>query len=71
MFAGGTARNRAYAETFTDFAADVDDPLRWLVCDAMTSGGLLAGRAPERADVAQGVVVGRLVAGAPGQIRVR
>jgi selenide,water dikinase len=71
VVAGGTARNRAYAETFTDFAADVDEPLRWLVCDAMTSGGLLAAVAPERAGAARGAVVGRLVTGAPGRISVR
>jgi selenide, water dikinase len=40
--AGGTRRNRAHAETFATFADGVAEPLRWLVCDAMTSGGLLA-----------------------------
>ncbi|MDQ6744797.1 MAG: selenide, water dikinase SelD, partial [Actinomycetota bacterium] len=40
--AGGTRRNRAQAESFATFAADVPEALRWLVCDAMTSGGLLA-----------------------------
>jgi selenide,water dikinase len=71
VVAGGTARNRAYAETFTDFAADVDEPLRWLVCDAMTSGGLLAAVAPERAAAARGTVVGRLFAGPAGRLSVR
>src|SRR5213592_4982179 len=40
--AGGTRRNRTHAETFTTFADSVGEPARWLVCDAMTSGGLLA-----------------------------
>jgi selenide,water dikinase len=71
VVAGGTTRNRAYAETFTDFADDVDEPLRWLVSDAMTSGGLLAAVPPEQAATAAGVVVGRLLAGTPGRISVR
>ena len=40
--AGGSRRNRADAETFTRFADDVPEARRRLVCDAMTSGGLLA-----------------------------
>ncbi len=40
--AGGTRRNREYAEEFTHFADAVPEARRWLVCDAMTSGGLLA-----------------------------
>jgi selenide,water dikinase len=68
--AGGSRRNRADAETFTAFAAGVPEVLRRLVCDAMTSGGLLAAVAPERAAQIDGAVVGRLVAGAPGTIAV-
>jgi selenide,water dikinase len=71
--AGGSRRNRAHAETFTRFDENVPEPLRRLVCDAMTSGGLLAalpppgdGRAPM-----PGALVGRLVAGEPGRISVR
>ena len=40
--AGGTRRNRAYAEEFAVFAASVPEARRWLTCDAMTSGGILA-----------------------------
>ena len=40
--AGGTRRNRAHAEQFASFADGVPEARRWLVCDAMTSGGLLA-----------------------------
>jgi selenide, water dikinase len=68
--AGGTRRNRDYAETFTTFAADVPEERRWLLCDAMTSGGLLAAVPPERAGAARGPVIGRLREGEPGTIRV-
>jgi selenide,water dikinase len=68
--AGGSRRNRADAETFTRFADGVAEPRRRLVTDAMTSGGLLAAVAPERAGVVEGAVVGRLVAGVAGTIRV-
>jgi selenide,water dikinase len=65
--AGGTQRNREYAETFSTFADGVPEAQRWLVCDAMTSGGLLAA-VPER--MSEGWVVGRLVEGEPGTITV-
>jgi selenide, water dikinase len=65
--AGGTRRNREHAETFATFAYGVPEERRWLLCDAMTSGGLLA--ATPRA-MGEGWVVGRLVAGEPGAITV-
>jgi selenide,water dikinase len=68
--AGGTRRNRAHAEGFTSFAAAVTEAQRWLVCDAMTSGGLLAAVPAASAGVARGTAIGRLVAGEPGQIAV-
>jgi selenide,water dikinase len=68
--AGGTRRNRAYGETFSRFAADVPPAHRWLVCDAMTSGGLLAAM-PEAAWASvPGARVGRLIDGPPGTISV-
>jgi selenide,water dikinase len=67
--AGGSRRNRADAETFTRWG-DVPEPRRRLVCDAMTSGGLLAAVPPERAREIDGALVGRLVAGPPGSITV-
>src|SRR4051794_35538208 len=70
VLAGGSRRNRADAETFTRFAGDVPEPRRRLVCDAMTSGGLLAAVSPDRASEIDGVVVGRLVRGSPGTIVV-
>jgi selenide,water dikinase len=68
--AGGSRRNRADAETFTRFSDAVDEVRRRLVCDAMTSGGLLAAVRPERTGLIDGAVVGRLVAGPPGTIVV-
>jgi selenide, water dikinase len=68
--AGGSARNRAWAEQFTAWADEVPEARRRLVCDAMTSGGLLAAVAPERAVAVPGSVVGRLLAGPPGRISV-
>jgi selenophosphate synthase len=46
----------------------VPDERRWLLCDAMTSGGLLVA-APAGSD-APGVRIGRLVEGEPGRIAV-
>jgi len=69
--AGGSRRNRAYAEErFTEFASDVPEAVRRLVCDATTSGGLLAA-VPAGADTSFGTVVGELIAGEPGQVTVR
>jgi selenide,water dikinase len=65
--AGGTRRNRAYAE---QFAPGVPEAERWLVCDAMTSGGLLASLPADTAAAVPGVVIGRIVDGAPGTISV-
>jgi selenide, water dikinase len=63
--AGGTRRNREWVEPFVDWDPAVPDELAWLVCDAMTSGGLLiaSSRGP-------GVRIGRLVEGEPGRIAV-
>jgi selenide,water dikinase len=69
--AGGTRRNRAYAERFTTFAPGVPETRRWLAADAMTSGGLLAAVPPENAHAIPGAPIGRLTAGEPGTISVR
>ena len=60
--AGGTRRNRADAERFTTFGGA--EERRWLACDAMTSGGLLAAVPGEM----PGWRIGCLVAGEPGRI---
>jgi selenide, water dikinase len=65
--AGGTRRNREHAESFSTFADSVSEEHRWLLCDAMTSGGLLAAT-PNTMD--EGWIVGRLVEGEPGTIRI-
>jgi selenophosphate synthase len=46
----------------------VPEELRWLVCDAMTSGGLLIAAAPGSG--APGTRIGALVQGEPGAIAV-
>jgi selenide, water dikinase len=66
--AGGSKRNRADAERFTTWAGDVAEPRRRLVCDAMTSGGLLA--AIPVGGTMEGARIGRLVPGEPGTIAV-
>jgi selenide,water dikinase len=68
--AGGTRRNRAYAEDFASFSPAVAPERRWLVCDAMTSGGLLVALHPADADRVPGPVIGRLTEGEPGMISV-
>ena len=49
---GGTRRNLAYAADRTRFAPSVSEPMRLLLADAQTSGGLLLCLAPGRADAA-------------------
>ena len=66
--AGGSKRNRADAERFTTWADAVPEPRRRLLCDAMTSGGLLA--AIPAGAAMEGAAIGRLVAGDPGAIVV-
>jgi selenide,water dikinase len=68
---GGSRRNRAHAESFTTFGPEVPEWRRRLVCDAMTSGGLLAAVPAERAADVPGPVVGRLVEGPAGAVSVR
>jgi selenide, water dikinase len=68
--AGGSRNNRRYAEEFASFDDGVDEVRRRLVTDAMTSGGLLVAVEPDRAAEIPGAVIGRLVEGEPGTIRV-
>jgi selenide,water dikinase len=64
---GGSRRNRAAADAYTDLAPGVDPVLALLAADAQTSGGLLAAVASEHAS-AVGWVIGEIVAGEPGRI---
>jgi selenide,water dikinase len=66
--AGGSRRNREWVEPAVDWAASVPEERRWLLCDAMTSGGLLVS-AHEDAG-APGVRIGRVLEGDPGRLRV-
>jgi selenide,water dikinase len=68
---GGSRRNAEHAQEFASFAEGIDPARRRLLTDAMTSGGLLAAVAPERAGEVPGAVIGRLVAGPAGAISVR
>jgi len=70
--AGGTRRNRDWVEPNVDWAADVPEHLRWLVCDAMTSGGLLvaAPAGSEERHPALGAHVGWVREGDAGRISV-
>jgi selenide, water dikinase len=66
--AGGTRRNREWVEPFIELGSAVPEELVWLICDAMTSGGLLVAAAPGSS--APGARIGRLVEGGPGRIAV-
>ena len=68
---GGARRNAEWAAGFLAFDADVSEARRRLVTDPMTSGGLLAAVPVERAAEVGGSIVGRMVEGQPGTIRVR
>jgi selenide,water dikinase len=66
--AGGTRRNREWVEEWVAWDDRVPEHLRWLLCDAMTSGGLLVA-APPGSEPA-GVRIGRLVDDPAGRIEV-
>jgi selenide,water dikinase len=68
---GGARRNRTWAEGFATFDDGVPEWRRRLATDATTSGGLLVAVDPDRAGALPGAVVGRLVAGPAGHVRVR
>ncbi len=64
---GGSQRNRAAADAYTDLGSGVDPVLALLASDAQTSGGLLAAVPPDGGRAA-GWVIGEIVAGPPGRI---
>jgi selenide, water dikinase len=66
--AGGTRRNRQWLEPAVNWTEHIPEPQRWLLCDAMTSGGLLIAAPPGAR--APGVRIGNLHTGAPGSIKV-
>jgi len=69
--AGGSRANRQAAAAYAVFADAVPEARRRLLCDAMTSGGLLIAVPEERAGQLPGARIGRLLAGEPGAIAVR
>jgi selenide,water dikinase len=66
--AGGTRRNRDWVEPSVRWSRTVPEARRWLLCDAMTSGGLLIAAPPGAP--APGTRIGRLVGGPRGSIYV-
>jgi selenide, water dikinase len=66
--AGGSRRNRSWAEEVVVWIGDVPEERRWLLCDAMTSGGLLVAAPP--GSVLPGARIGRVTDGTPGGIEV-
>ena len=68
--AGGSRRNRRDASAYASFEG-VTAPRERLVCDAMTSGGLLAAVPADRASEIDGWVVGVLEPGVAGSVLVR
>jgi selenide,water dikinase len=68
--AGGTRRNREWVEEWVDWDDGVPEHLRWLLCDAMTSGGLLVAVPPGASDGALGVRIGQLEDARAGRIAV-
>ena len=77
---GGTRRNMEDAAGAVRWGDDVAPPLRLLLCDAQTSGGLLLAVPAERADrlldalrarhTPEAAVVGELLEGEPGEVVV-
>ncbi len=76
---GGTKRNLTDLTDAVTFSASVDEPLRILLGDAQTSGGLLVAVAPDRAERLLATLgaaapaaarIGEVVAGTPGTIEV-
>lgn len=76
---GGTKNNFAHVEGDIDFPADLDQIGRWILCDAVTSGGLLIAVEPSQAEellaklVGAGVeasLIGEVTGEHPGRIVV-
>ena len=67
---GGARRNESWSEGFAEHAPGVPAWRRRLLHDPTTSGGLLVALPRERAHAVEGAVVGRLVDGTAGAIRV-
>jgi selenide, water dikinase len=64
--AGGSRRNREWVEPHVRWADAVSEPVRALLCDAMTSGGLLVAAPGDHA----GAMANALAAAAPASARI-
>ncbi|MDO7905600.1 selenide, water dikinase SelD [Paenibacillus sp. JX-17] len=76
---GGTRNNYAHVEDSIDFPDTLDQVGRWILCDAVTSGGLLISVAAEQADQllqdmheagVEASLIGEVTEQHPGRIRV-
>jgi selenide,water dikinase len=77
---GGSHANLRFLSDWVDYDAGITDNERLLLCDAQTSGGLLAALPGDcidqvlqdlrKAGVGSGALVGSIEAGSPGRIRV-
>ncbi len=77
---GGTRANQRHLEDKVDFAQDVPEELRLVLCDAITSGGLLIAVPEERLErlislltnsrTPAAAVIGRVKAGQAGKIAI-
>lgn len=77
---GGTKSNRRYLEDWVRFEEEVPESVRWVLVDAITSGGLLLSVSEEKAealiaqlkaqDTPAYAAVGRVLAGDAGKIDV-
>ena len=77
---GGTHANHRFLADWVRYDADITKEEQLLLCDAQTSGGLLAAVAPERVEellkslhdrgVPEAVPIGQIVAGEAGKITV-
>jgi selenide,water dikinase len=68
---GGARRNAAWTRAFARFEPEVPTWSRRLLVDATTSGGLLAALPRETAAQMPGSVIGRVLDGPAGTVRVR
>jgi selenide, water dikinase len=77
---GGTHANRRFLSQWVRYAPDIAEDEQLLLCDAQTSGGLLAAVSADQAEIVLGelrsagatesAVIGSIVAGDPGRIEV-
>ncbi|CAG7625821.1 Selenide, water dikinase [Paenibacillus solanacearum] len=76
---GGTKNNFAHLEGTVSFAPSIDQIDQWILCDAVTSGGLLISVAADKAEAllvdlrgagVEAAIIGETVSDHPGEIRV-